>query len=136
MPEVKRMKGTKAQGVAYEKLIRKQLEKAWGASFNYHQWFSFQRTVHDKVEYCEPEMFLLFKEFILLLECKRTGRNYGRDQMLHFYAPILSKAYSRPVRSLLICKNVNPGTPKPFIPSLESFLRSELEFATWHNLGI
>jgi len=135
IPAKPKLKGTKAQGAAYEKKIVKGLEKQFGESFNYHKWFCFRRTLDGKKEYCEPEMFLLFKNFICLMECKRTGNMWGKQQMENFYAPVLEKVYDRPVRCLLICKHVSVETPNPFVRGLEEFLGSDLTFATWHNPG-
>jgi hypothetical protein len=133
----KGLKGAKAQGVSYEKKIKKLLEQEWPeVDFNYHKWFSFRRELDGKTEFCEPEMFLVFQDFILLLECKRTGCKYGMEQMRDFYAPILRHVYKRPVRCLQICKHVSVETPGPWVSGLREFLTTTYPYATWHNLGV
>lgn len=109
------------------------LKNRWPeAEQHYHQWIEFNDA--NGRGYAEPEVFIVLKECVFLVECKRTGGVAGQLQLTHLYAPLLEFIYKRPVRCLLVCKWSNPGTPGPFYNSPEAFLTSGAAFGTWQWL--
>ena len=86
--------------------------------------------------YAEPEGWIEFKHEVILFECKLTGGPYGKEQMEGFYKPLIEQLIGKPVRSLLICKHLNPGTPGPFFNGPEDFIQSSESFGTWHWLPV
>lgn len=109
------------------------LKRRFGSTrVRYHEWVQFADR-HGS-GYCEPEAFILLKEFVFLVECKLTGKPEGKLQLEWLYAPVLSSIFARPVRSLLICKCITEKTPGPFVKSVEEFLLSDMTFATLHWL--
>lgn len=84
--------------------------------------------------FAEPEGWFERESEVILFECKLTGGVAGRDQGVGLYAPLLHALLGKPVRVLMICRHVAPDTPGPFVESIEAFINSDLEFATWHYL--
>lgn len=102
------------------------------ARVHYHEWVQY--ADRHGAGYCEPEAFIVLKDFVFLIECKRTGMLGGKLQLVELYAPCLEAIFKKPVRSLLVCKYVTGETPGPFVQSVEEFLLSNLTFATLHWL--
>ena len=133
IPKPSRLTGSRAAGIAYEKKVIRTLKRRFPtADLKYHEWLQFADK--NGGGYAEPEAYIVLKEFVFLLECKRTGGLAGKLQVTELYAPLLERVYERPVRSLLICKYVTESTPGPFVQSVEEFLMGSMPFATWHWL--
>jgi hypothetical protein len=132
IPVAKRRTGSRATGASYEKKLVRSLKRNFPQA-KYHQWIHFMDATGP--HYCEPELFIERKAEVILLEAKLTGGPLGRMQMEGLYKPLLEKIIGKPVRCLLVCKNVTVETPGPFIASLEAFINSDLPFATWHWLA-
>jgi hypothetical protein len=133
IPQQKRARGSKARGLAYEKRVARELRTRLGLPFTFHQWIKFHETNGDQ-GYAEPEGWFELADEIILVECKLTGVQYGHEQMLHTYKPLLEWHFKKPVRCLMICRGVLPNTPGPFVDSIEDFIQSGLPLATWHFL--
>lgn len=134
IPQAKRLTGSRAKGLSYEKRAVRELKRRFpGAPLNYHQWIEYNDGEGNH-GYCEPEVYIVLKECVLLFEMKLTGGEGGRQQMEEYYAPLLRMIYQRPVRCLLICKWVTPDTPGPFFATPESFIGGDAPFGTWHWL--
>lgn len=97
---------------------------------HYHQWIEYWDSSGQ--HWCEPEFFAILPTEVLLVECKRTGCNYGVQQMEGLYAPLLAHLFLRPVRCLQVCKIVTRDTPGPYVDDLAAFINSSLPRATWH----
>jgi hypothetical protein len=134
IPMPKRLNGSQSQGVAYEKKVVRHLKARFPqARFHYHQWIQFADKNGSGV--CEPELFVILRECVLLFECKRTGTLNGKLQLEGLYKPVLELIFARPVRCCLVCKHTAVETPGPFFETPEAFIASEAEFGTWHWLG-
>ena len=108
----------------------------------YHQWINFLAEVTEpgktessvKTGYAEPEGWVERPNEVILFECKLTGGVAGKAQGVGLYAPLLEHLLGKPVRVLQICRHVSCETPGPFVDSIEEFIASDFEYATWHYL--
>lgn len=101
--------------------------------WRYHEWISY--TDGSGNHAAEPDLFApLPSGGIVCVEVKLTGGEYGRDQLLGLYAPLLSHLYDQPIYCLQLCKTLTAETPGPF-RTLDSFLEAPEEYATYHWIG-
>lgn len=134
IPLPKRLRGSKAKGVAYEKKVVRELPRRLGLSLTYHQWIEWTQRDGQK-GFAEPEGWFELQDEIILIECKLTGIHFGHGQMTDTYKPLLEFLFpDKPIRCLMICRGVLPSTPGPFVNSIEEFIQSDLPLATWHFL--
>lgn len=119
--------------MAYEKKAMRELKERLKVPLNYHTWLRF--TDANGTGHCEPEAFIELRDEIILFEMKLTGGHYGRLQMEGLYKPLLEFIYKKPVRCLMVCRNVTPATPRPLVHSPEEFMLGNLPFAVWQWLG-
>jgi hypothetical protein len=86
----------------------------------------------SKEAFCEPDLFIVARDAVLLVEIKLTGNIEATVQMFGLYAPLLEFIYGRPCRGLQICKWANEATPGPFHKSIEHFISSGDRCGTWN----
>jgi hypothetical protein len=135
IPKPKRQSGSKAQGLAYEKkVVREVKNRLCAGSWHYHQWIQYRDHDGKEAGWCEPELYTVLSDRVILLEVKLTGGIAGRMQLEGLYRPLLEFIYKKPVYCLLVCKHINKDTPGPFFSGPEDFMRSGESFGTWHWL--
>lgn len=134
LPTPKRLSGSRAKGVTYEKkAVRELKERFPAAAVQYHRWIHYVESRNGS-GYCEPEVFIELKDRLILFEMKLTGGPAGRMQLEGLYKPLLEHLFRKPVFCLLVCKWTTPATPGPFFNSPEEFMLSGAPFGTWHWL--
>lgn len=112
----------------------RELPRRLGLPLTYHQWIEFIEEGEPK-HFAEPEGWIELQNEIVLIECKLTGMPGGHEQMLELYKPLLEYLFpTKRIRCLMICRHVNRETPGPFVDSIEAFLQTDLDLATWHFL--
>lgn len=87
-----------------------------------------------KKQYAEPDGWVEFNNEVIVVEVKLTGGPAGQEQAELLYKPLLEYLTGKPVRCLMICRNVTGITPTPRVASFEEFLLGDEPFAVWHNL--
>jgi hypothetical protein len=85
----KRLRGTKALGVSYEK----KLAKALPAGSLHGQWFVY--SADGRVGYCQPDFLLRGRSELAVLEAKLTDVEAAMDQLAFLYSPVLRACYGR-----------------------------------------
>jgi hypothetical protein len=86
---------------------------------------------------CQPDFILYYHDEIICIECKLTWKIEAYDQLLQ-YRIVLEFDYRRPVRSLLVCKNLTTDSPQDrAYYSLEEALKAtgKDRVPIWHYLG-
>ncbi len=68
------------------------------------QWILYADS--SGVHWAQPDIVLVCRDFVLLLECKLTQCDNGDAQMLETYKPLLEKLYSLPVKCVQVCRNL------------------------------
>lgn len=101
----KRRKGTKRQGLGYEKKIAKALPRA-----RFNPWFHFVDA--NGSGYCQPDFIQeLLDGSLLILEAKLTDTPTAYEQIERLYRPILQHIYpDRSILGMVICKNLAQGS--------------------------
>lgn len=118
--------------MAYEKKVLGMLGEKWPGLLHYHQWINYQETKGDDLRWCEPDLFLVAHDAILLIEVKLSGTPDAFLQMAGLYAPLLAHIYGRPVRQLQVCRYISDACPGPRFPSPEAFISSGAPLGTWN----
>jgi len=103
-----RLKGTKADGLRYEKLVAKEFPYA-----NHGQWYEF----HDinGHGYCQPDIVFEDEGQIIVIECKLSNYFQAYTQLNSLYKPVLQEVYRLPVRTLVVMRSLRSDTPKKFV---------------------
>jgi hypothetical protein len=119
-------------GLSYEKALAKALPQA-----KHGLWFEF--CDRNGRGFCQPDLVLEGKDEILVIEAKLTNYAEACLQLQHLYAPVLAKAYSRPVRGAVALKYLSPDTPRDKIcadlASVLAFLPNSWPVLHWIGRG-
>lgn len=123
-------------GLAYENRIGKELkkhhEKERFLEFEHNPWFRFYDTFGTG--HCSPDYLIHFPQGVVVVEVKLTWVEIAQDKLNDLYMPVVSLALDRPVRSLVIVKNLTPQAP-PSSPSIMSALRKKTNLVHWPMIG-
>ena len=97
-----RPRGTKAQGLTYERKVGAKLPDAI-----HNPWFRFK----DKLglAYCSPDYILWENGYPMVLECKLTDWRGAWDQLTGLYLPVMQWIYDKPAVPIVIVKYASPG---------------------------
>lgn len=109
-------KGSKARGLAYEKKVKKWLERRSSSfpresEFFFGQWLAFVDDGGSGL--AQPDIYILLPGgWILLIEIKLTQTDYAEAQLEKLYKPLLEHIY-RPagICCVQICKNLRYDAP-------------------------
>lgn len=93
-------KASKREGIAYERAVAKALPAAV-----YHQWFEFGDQSGSN--FCCPDLLLDLGTHLVCLECKLTDWPEAKLQLSELYLPVLAAHYRRPVRGIVVAKNLS-----------------------------
>jgi hypothetical protein len=110
-----RPRGAKGEGLRFEKALAKRLLGA-----RHGLWFKFQDF--NGIGYCSPDFIVNYEQFVLVIEAKLTDTDEGRAQIEQLYSPVLQMHYRRPIRGVLVCKNLRQGSGN-IVPDLVSAVR-------------
>jgi hypothetical protein len=106
----KRLTGTKALGITYEKRVGKVLlerARSLGWGFRDHPWLLTRSGC-----WLQPDFLLEAPAGGLLFEVKLTYVQAGWEQLARYKKAIWETVGLETV-PVLVCKNLAPGTPKP-----------------------
>ena len=99
-----RLRGNKAKGISYEKLVGKDLKREFGERVFLDQWIGF--FDQGGLGYACVDGFVVGEDVVLLTESKLTQTERAWKQMELKYVPLLMHIYQRPIVTLQICKNL------------------------------
>lgn len=123
-----RPRGAKAQGLRYERALSKALPSA-----KHNLWFEFWDK--NGRGFCSPDFLLEFPQFLVVLEAKYTDTDAGREQIEHLYRPILAKLYAKPIRGVLVCRNLLRSSRNIYHDLNSAIASAEFCIPTLHWLG-
>lgn len=130
IPRPKGLKGSKAQGRAYEKKVARKLQRIWPGLIS-GQWFEYKDS--NGIGCCQVDHYVVLPEQIVLFECKLTETDYAFSQIDLLYRPVLEMMYHRPVTGVQVCKHLVQLSPR-----LISDVRRVVQFPglnfVWHCL--
>lgn len=131
IPKVKRLYGTKAKGITYEKKIGRRLGSLWPVVSG--QWFEFRDA--NGLGCCQTDHYVVLDDQVLLVECKLTETWVGFSQIDLLYRPILEAVYGKPVTGVMACKHLTTRVNPRLITDVRSALRVPGANFVWHCLA-
>lgn len=129
IPPVRRLRGTKALGISYEKKVGVYLSRLF-PDLHSGQWFEFHED--GKPGCCQMDHFVVFPSQVLLVECKLKERASAWDQIAR-YRRVLGVYFSRPVTGVQACKILSSGR-RPILDIRKALTRPGGDFL-WHHLA-
>lgn len=127
-----RPRGTKAQGLAYERALGRALSGRAVSGL----WFAF--ADRHGAGWCSPDLVLQTPWGVLILEAKLTDCADGYQQIRHLYRPVVEKATGQYTFGLVVVKRLDRECYAPVCDNLEDAIRYNLRtgcMATLHWLG-
>lgn len=132
IPKSRRLRGSKAQGLTYEKKIGKRLAAVWPGVHS-GQWFEFEDANGHGC--CQTDHFVVLEHHILLVECKLTETWVGFSQIDLLYRPVLEKFFGLPVIGVMACRHlVTRHNPRLITNVSEALPRPGVNYV-WHCLA-
>jgi len=134
----RKLKGKRAKGLSYERLVGKTLgrwkdEGSLDCKIHLGRWFYFiDKNGHG---WCQPDIYLEFKDCIILIECKLTQTENAFLQMKELYVPVLQKVHGKPVYTVQVCKILRYAPKLRLNCIMEMVDRPRDGEYTWHFLG-
>ncbi len=102
-------------GLQYERRVGKELaahvDAGRAASVEGNPWFSFTDAVGSAQ--CSPDFLLHCDLWLFVIEVKLHWTPIAAAKLNDLYRPVVAKALGTPVNTLVICRNMVPGAPKP-----------------------
>lgn len=133
LPKAKAGRGAKALGLRYENLLAKALK----GRATHGQWFHF--IADGEPGWCQPDLLVVGQKQILVLEVKLTYTPAAVSQLEDLYLPVVSKAYDRPARGIIVAKNLTPEAPADVYETIADAIalapRSGLGLVHWLGRG-
>ena len=96
----KRLRGTKALGVSYERKLAKVLP----SGTLHGPWFIYRGD--SRVGYCQPDFLLRGKSELAVLEAKLTDVEAAWEQLTHLYAPVLRRCYGKEILRVVVTRSL------------------------------
>lgn len=137
----KRLKGSRGQGLRYEKQLHKHLSELSGCFYVPGPWFQFSTYDHG-VRWCQPDGLLFFPYTgqITIVECKLQHTSDAWWQLKWLYQPVLRQLFPPSLWKfalLEIVKWYDPQTPFPEshrrVPSIFSAHPGEFSVHIWRG---
>lgn len=133
LPPPKAKRGAKALGLRYENLLARALK---GRAIH-GQWFHF--IADGEPGWCQPDLLVVGQKQILVLEVKLTYTPAAIGQLSDLYLPVVSHAYGRPARGLIVAKNLTPEAPAEVYETIADAValapRASLGIVHWLGRG-
>ena len=133
----RRLRGTKAQGITYQKKVSHKIEKMAPQAEHFRgPWFSFEDR--NGTGMCSPDHVAVFPQGrMLVVESKLTYTPEADFQLAHLYGPIISEFYElqEPPILLVAFRNFPRGVEIPGVirNPMEIFMRAG-SINYWHFL--
>lgn len=117
IPRPRRGAGAKGLGLAYERALAAKL-KPFG--FEHGVWFEFvDANGHG---YCSPDLILIQRSRVVVIEAKLTDGIAGRHQLENLYRPVLEKTFDLPVQPILALRHMTHEAASEPYTSIENLL--------------
>lgn len=130
LPVIRRVRGAKAKGRAYEKALGKALP----SQFLHGPWFQFMDR--NGLGHCQPDFIVKLRDRLLVLEVKYSWVPEGHSQIERLYQPVLERIFGLPVLGVVVCKRLRPemGHSQVF-GGLREAIASQAAVRVLHWLG-
>lgn len=133
----KRLRGAKAQGIAFQNKVARYLD-GLDVPFVHGGWFRFRDA--NGYGYCQPDHFGMAEgpagEYIVLIEDKLTQKLVGAEaQLRNLYGPVLAHVYRKPVIYIQAFKRIRSLPMDQIDCPMEAVKRGPGPTYSWHYLG-
>ena len=128
VPETRRARGRRAQGIRYEKRAQEYLLEALEEGYCASPWIRFRSEQYSRPRYCQPDGVLFDIEGgkLTVFEIKLQHTIDAWWQLEHLYLPVLRHLFPPKWWSYATCEFVkwyDPATAFPVRPALCADLR-------------
>ena len=122
------------KGHSYERTVHRELKRlGLGGEICAQQWIMFADS--NGLGWAQPDVYVLWDDLLLLIECKLTQSRSADEQLLLLYLPLLRDIYQLPTLCLQVCKNLRVVPPK-LVDGPEDLLKFPGPGVhTWHYIG-
>lgn len=122
------------KGHSYERSVHREIKRLdLGGEICLHQWIMFADS--NGLGWAQPDIFIIWDNLLLLIECKLTQSSSAEIQLLSLYLPLLKEVYQLPTLCLQVCKNLKV-VPRKFVDGPEDLLGfPSAGVHTWHYIG-
>lgn len=96
-----RPRGTKADGLRYERALAKALLVH---GFQHGLWFEFKDL--NGYGYCSPDLIRVDRDCVIVIEAKLTDGLAARHQLKNLYIPVLGMVFQKPVAPVVALRHV------------------------------
>jgi hypothetical protein len=123
-------------GLKYERatiaMLRKVLPKVMKLENN--PWFYYNSDFGSGA--CSTDAIIFDNKlgFIIVVEIKNTYTPLAMQKLIDLYCPVVRAVFDKPVKPLVLVKNLVPGSPFPKL-SLSAALDSEVPLLQWIGTG-
>ena len=127
-----RRKGTKAQGLAYERAIAQALAPQV-SKLRRGQWFEFCDS--GVVRHCQVDFVFPLADEAVILEAKLTDTDRAYGQLRGLYFPVLALALGVPVRGVVVARHLRSDSGRPFGSIREALSAPGIPLVHWIGTG-
>jgi hypothetical protein len=130
-------KGSKVYGLRYEKALADAVRAQYPRALH-GQWIAYRRSDEPTRErYCQPDVLIPLSDCLVVLECKLTETEEGREQILHLYVPALRQIVNKDVFGIVVARHLTRETrPETVVRGLDMALMAMRRcIPTLHWLG-
>ena len=126
-----RARGQKAAGLRFERAVAKAVPGA-----THGQWFQY--LAEDGPGWCQPDLLLVGKKTVVVIEVKLTNYVEAKEQLMELYLPILSAAYpSHSIHSVIILRHVSSlAQGVKIYEKISEALEAREKYPVVHWLGV
>lgn len=137
-PRTSRLSPAQANGVRFENKVHKALAilaKSLNARVERNPWFRFIDSNGPGA--CSPDAILWLNPVLaLIVEVKYTWTPVAAPKLRGLYIPVVNLALKPPIiRSLIVCKNLTPDSPRPISRICEGTQFTAREPSVYQWLG-
>lgn len=113
-------KGAKVYGLRYEKALADAVRLVYPRALH-GQWIAYRRSDEpQRVRYCQPDVIVPFADRIVVLECKLTETEEGREQITQLYIPALNAITKKSVYGIVVARHLTRETrPETVVRGLD-----------------
>ena len=127
-------RGVKAVGLRFERSVGKAITSLL-SNVHLGQWIEWRDD--SGVRYCQPDVYHVASDRVVVFECKLTEVEEARGQLLGLYLPLLRIVYSRATLGIVVARHLSKESDTSRVcDSLEgALLRARVGIPTLHWLG-
>lgn len=125
IPKTKPNNAAAKKGLAFQRKITKEICSLGLGRVFAEPWFVYK--LRSVLRYCSPDIIIEQPNRIIVVEIKLTWQPEIDNKLRNLYTPIAKHVFRKPVKAVLVVRNVSPGAPLP--DDLEGALRSPSTFS-------